>query len=117
MDKPLMYALEYFDCKNPMKFYTTDSNDDEHSFYFKDDFWWLDGLPIVILDDTYFITGYEKPKRVRTHHKKRIDKKWKKRFGYELKPIYNFHNAWVIDHKIYMSRVTFEELKEQIKEQ
>lgn len=65
----------------------------------------LNSIPIYITT---------KKKQNRKHHKKRINKKWQKRYGfteYELMPYYStvFHNG-----VIYMSQKTYNELMNKI---
>ena len=67
------------------------------------------GVPIRVLDDKYFIVRYDIKQR-RCHHKKRINKKWKKRYGFTCKPIYDLHKAWGINGVIYTSQAMLNEL-------
>ncbi len=67
---------------------------------------WLNGMPIYIATKTY---------QRRKHHKYRINKKWKKRYG-----VYEFNlipkgQIMVMDDVIYMTLEDFNKLKSQIK--
>lgn len=62
----------------------------------------INGLDIVISKN--LVKGYV---QTRKHHKRRINKKWIKRYG--SKPIYDM-NYYLIDGKIYMSPKAFEAL-------
>lgn len=61
----------------------------------------INGLDIVISKN--LVTYVQK----RKHHKRRINKKWAKKYG--SKPIYDM-NYYFIDNKIYMSPRAFEKL-------
>ena len=65
----------------------------------------LNGFNIVI--SPYFTTGY---KQCRTHRKKRINKKWAKKYG--DKPVYDTQHAYLIDNQFYMSPAFYNKLKE-----
>ncbi len=67
----------------------------------------LSGLKIVI--SPHMINGYEP---VRHHKKKRIHKKWLKRYG--EKPIYDLEHCYIMGDCAYMSKGMFERLKESI---
>lgn len=55
------------------------------------------------------ITGY---KQKRTHKKKRLNKKFLKRYGNE--PIYDMEHVYYMDGKIFMSQGMFDNLKDAI---
>ena len=48
----------------------------------------------------------------RKHHKKRIDKKWKKRYGFYEYDMMPHGKMMLIDGVLYMTEKTFNELKE-----
>lgn len=76
------------------------------------------GLKVVVLDDSYFLTGYQKTTTPRRkHHKRRIQKKWIKRYGYVYVPIYDFTKSWIWNGTLLISRVRFEMLKEICEQQ
>lgn len=62
----------------------------------------INGLDIVISKN--LVKEYVQKRK---HHKRRINKKWAKRYG--GKPIYDM-NYYIIDNKIYMSPKAFEAL-------
>ena len=64
------------------------------------------GCPIKICPE--IIKGYE---QARKHKNKRINKKWKKRYGY--KPVYDT-NIIFVDGTAYMSQKTFLLLKRRM---
>ena len=61
------------------------------------------GVPIII---TNAIT---KTVQARTHKKKRINKKWLKRYGY--KEIQNENKTYMIDSKLYMKQRCYNKMK------
>ena len=70
----------------------------------------LYGLPVVI--NPYMIIGYE---QARKHKKKRINKKWAKRYG--DKPVYDMKNAYMIkDQMIVMSQGAWDKIKKKFEE-
>lgn len=66
----------------------------------------LDGFPIIINNH---IT---KSIRRRKHKKKRVDKKWRKRYGY--KEIRDDTKIYVSGGKLFMSQKCFDELMKKI---
>lgn len=65
------------------------------------------------------MNGYEiiittKKCQIRTHKKKRINKKWAKKYGYIYFDIQDPGQAVVIGHKIYMTLRDFEALSAEI---
>ena len=71
------------------------------------------GLKVVVLDDSYFLTGYQKTTTPRRrHHKRRIQKKWIKRYGYVYVPIYDFTKSWTWNGTLVTSRAGLEMIKE-----
>ena len=63
---------------------------------------YFNGLDIVISKNLV-----EKYVQKRKHHKRRINKKWAKKYG--NKPIYDM-NYYFLDNKVYMSPKAFEAL-------
>lgn len=55
------------------------------------------------------ILGY---KQKRLHHKRRINKKWRNRYGYS--PIYDMEHVYLIDDRLIMSKGYYEAFKENI---
>lgn len=66
---------------------------------------YYNGTPIVI---TNAIT---KKVRSRTHQKKRIDKKWLKRYGY--KDVTDHSKTLLVNGTLYMSQKIYDRLKEE----
>lgn len=66
----------------------------------------LNGIPIVINN---YIT---KKVRCRKHKKRRIDKKWLRRYGY--KEVQDDTKMYVFDGKILMSQKCYDKLKNQL---
>jgi len=67
---------------------------------------YIDGLPVVITDK---IT---KKVRSRTHRKKRIDKKWLKRYGY--KKVTDHSKILLANGTLYMSQKAYDQFKEAL---
>ena len=67
---------------------------------------YYNGTPIVI---TNAIT---KKVRSRTNRKKRIDKKWLKRYGY--KDVTNHSKTLLVNGTLYMSQKIYDRLKEEL---
>ena len=66
-------------------------------------------MPIIILPSI--------KRQARTHKKKRINKKWTKRYGFTLyKSIIGDNDAFVLDNKLYMGYKAYKKLKESINE-
>lgn len=65
----------------------------------------IDGYQIIISQD--MILGWE-PKR--KHHKRRIRKKWGKRYGYS--PIYDMEHVYMVGNQLIMSKGYYERLIE-----
>ena len=69
----------------------------------------LGGMPIIILPPT--------KKQARTHKKKRINKKWAKRYGFTLyTSIIGDNDMFMLDNKLYMGYKAYEKLKESVNE-
>ena len=69
----------------------------------------LSGTPIIIVPTRKI--------QNRTHKKKRINKKWAKRYGFTLyKSIIGDNDAFVLDNKLYMDYKAYEKLKESVNE-
>jgi hypothetical protein len=64
------------------------------------------GRKIIITD------AITKKVRKRTHKKKRIDKKWLKRYGY--KEVQDHSKMYVTDDYIFMSKQNYEKLENQL---
>ena len=70
---------------------------------------YLIGTPIIIVPP--------RKKQNRTHKKKRINKKWAKRYGFTLyKSIIGDNDMFMLDNKLYMGYKAYEKLKESINE-
>ena len=67
----------------------------------------FNGMPIVITDH---IT---KTVRKRTHKKKRIDKKWLKKYGY--KEVQDESKIYMFDDKLFMSKKCYDKLLKGMK--
>lgn len=67
----------------------------------------FNGMPIVITD---YIT---KTVRKRTHKKKRIDKKWLKKYGY--KEAQDESKIYMIDGKLFMSQKCYDKIQKGMK--
>lgn len=66
----------------------------------------LGGMPIIILPPT--------KKQARTHKKKRINKKWAKRYGFTISETLKNGEAYMMDGKLYMNQYTYEILKKNL---
>ena len=67
----------------------------------------------------YNISGYNivvttKKFQIRTHKKKRINKKWAKRYGFMYFDIQEKGQAVIVGSTIYMTQRDFDELKEEM---
>lgn len=69
----------------------------------------IDGYQIII--SPHMILGW-KPKR--SHHKRRINKKWAKRYGYS--PIYDMEHVYMHGNYLIMSQGYYDKLKAAMKE-
>ena len=70
---------------------------------------YFNGTPIIIVSP--------RKKQNRPHKKKRINKKWTKRYGFTLyKSIIGDNDAFVLDNKLYMGYKAYKKLKESINE-
>lgn len=69
----------------------------------------LSGLPIIIISEK------DNGDQRRSHKKKRINKKWRKRFGTVSTPIEKEQCIVVKGTGVYMSRKTYNTIKEAIK--
>ena len=67
----------------------------------------IDSYQIII--SPTMILGY---KQKRLHHKRRINKKWGKRYGYS--PIYDMEHVYVMGNQLFMSKGYYEKFKEVI---
>lgn len=72
------------------------------------------------MNDLNLLNGYDiiittKKHQIRTHKKKRINKKWAKRYGFMYFDIQEKGQAVIIGSKIYMTQRDYDELKEVIK--
>lgn len=66
------------------------------------------------------LNGYDivittKKRQIRTHKKKRINKKWANRYGFMYFDIQEKGQAVIVGSKIYMTQRDYDELKEVIK--
>ena len=53
------------------------------------------GISVVVMEDSYFLTGYRNTYIPRRKHRKyRIQKKWINRYGYIYEPVYDFTKSW-----------------------
>ena len=66
----------------------------------------LGGMPIIILPPT--------KKQARTHKKKRINKKWAKRYGFTISETLKNGETYMMDGKLYMNQHTYEILKKNL---
>ena len=66
----------------------------------------LGGMPIIILPPT--------KKQARTHKKKRINKKWAKRYGFTISETLKNGEEYMMDGKLYMNQHTYEILKKKL---
>ena len=64
-------------------------------------------LPDALLGESPYLI------QVRTHKKKRINKKWAKRYGYVTK--YKTFNTVVFNNIVFMTKQTFQDLQRRIK--
>ena len=67
---------------------------------------YISGIQVVITD------SITKNVRKRTHRKKRIDKKWEKRYGY--KSVIDDGKCAMFNGTIYMSQKCFEKVKSRL---
>ena len=67
---------------------------------------YYNGIPIVITD------AITKKVRCRIHRKKRIDKKWLKRYGY--KEVQDHSKILFVNNTLYMSQKNHDRLKEEL---
>lgn len=65
-------------------------------------------LPDALLGENPYLV------QVRTHKKKRINKKWAKRYGYITK--YKLFNTVVFNNTVFMTKQTFQDFKGRINE-
>lgn len=66
----------------------------------------LFGHQVVVASKSY---------QVRSHRKKRINKKWRKRYGYINIDLVPDGEIMMIEGTIYMSRKTYEEFKKELR--
>jgi hypothetical protein len=64
-------------------------------------------LPDTLLGENPYLT------QVRTHKKKRINKKWAKRYGYVTK--YKSFNTVVFNNTVFMTKQVFQDLQRGIR--
>ena len=74
------------------------------------------------MNDLNMVNGYDivittKKLQIRTHKKKRINKKWAKRYGFMYFDIQEKGQAVIVGSKIYMTQRDFDELMEQMKKE
>ena len=67
---------------------------------------YFNGMPIVITD------AITKKVRCRTHRKKRVDKKWLKRYGYKELP--DDSKILVVGNTLYMSKKNYDRLEVEL---
>lgn len=68
------------------------------------------GMDIIIINPKLLPNAKFETKRVRTHKKKRIDKKYFKKYGtYEYEVVSGF---LIVNDKIHMSQKTYDKLKD-----
>ena len=67
---------------------------------------YYNGIPIVVTD------AITKKVRSRTHRKKRIDKKWLKRYGY--KDVTDHSKTLLVNGTLYMSQKLYDRLKDEL---
>lgn len=65
------------------------------------------------------LTGYPifiatREQQVRKHHKKRINKKWRKRYGCIEVDMMQYGEVMMIDGRLWMTKKTFQELKKTL---
>lgn len=65
------------------------------------------GMQIIVLPK-YRVSDFVGYKQRRKHRKKRINKKWLKRYG--KKPIYGPEKIYIIDNKLFMGPDTYKAL-------
>ena len=63
---------------------------------------YLGGTPIIIIPTI--------KTQNRTHKKKRINKKWAKRYGFTISETFENGKAYMIDGKLYMNQYTHSQL-------
>lgn len=71
----------------------------------------IKGLNVII------VQNHEEGEQIRKHHKRRINKKWLKRYGVYGKQKLKKSEVYKVCENVYMSRLTYKQLKEQLKEQ
>lgn len=64
--------------------------------------------------DIIIIQKHENGDRVKTHKKKRIDKKWKKKYGYYNGLKLNKGQIISFENKLYMSKNTYNQIKRSV---
>lgn len=64
---------------------------------------YYNGFKVVIIPD--IVKDYIQRRK---HRKKRINKKWIKRYGY--RPVYDIEHCYVLGNTIYMVKAMYEEL-------
>lgn len=67
---------------------------------------YYNGIPIVVTD------AITKKIRSRTHRKKRIDKKWLRRYGY--KEVTDHSKTILVNGTLYMSQKLYDRLQEEL---
>lgn len=60
------------------------------------------------------IQEHEEGEQIRKHHKRRINKKWLKRYGTYGKQKLNKDQVLIFDDVVYMSRPKFRKLKKEL---
>lgn len=67
----------------------------------------IQGLKIII------VQNHEEGEQIRKHHKRRINKKWLKRYGAYGKQKLKKGEIYIVYDTVYMSKQTYLKLKEQ----
>lgn len=64
------------------------------------------GIPIIVIPDS--------KKQNRTHRKKRINKKWAKRYGYTIYNLFEDDKVIMMNGNLYMNPMTYYKIKDQL---
>lgn len=73
--------------------------------------WGLCDIPKLTIK---IIQEHEEGEQIRKHHKRRINKKWLKKYGTYGKQKLNKDQVLIFDNVVYMSRPKFIKLKKQL---
>ena len=68
----------------------------------------VQGLNVIIVPESYLLGDPIKYVQVRVHHKKRINKKWRKKYGF--KPVYKDLCPIIMDNNIYVTEKMYQNL-------